>query len=97
MKMEDEETIDDIVNENESTQSEQTFRALVRYDLRSIKKDVHKINDKLDKEYATKSELEIVRDEGRLNRNILFGFIGLIVIGFFGAVISFFIRTPQLP
>lgn len=58
----------------------------------NIKDDVKDIKNQLGSSYVTKGELELVKQDVSLVKKIVFSFIAVIVLGFMGAAVSFFIN-----
>lgn len=67
------------------TQREDTQIAVMANDLGYVRKAVDSLNDKIDNNYVTKEEFKTVKQ-------IVYGFVGLILIAVVGAIMTLVLR-----
>lgn len=60
----------------------------MRQDIGYIKDDVKDIKDSMGANYVTKGELELVKQDVSLLRKIIFGFLGVVLVAFAGALVT---------
>lgn len=65
--------------------------AVMASNIQTIKEEVRDINGKLERNYVTIDMLNLRLQPLEQAKNIVFAFIGLILIAFAGAIITFFI------
>lgn len=61
-------------------------------DVKYIREKVDSIEKNIKQEYVTKAEHDIFVSKLALIQSIVFGFVSLILLGFGGAVVAFFIK-----
>lgn len=66
-------------------------------DVGYIKDEVKDIKTQMSSAYVTKNELELVKQDVGLIKKIVFGFISVILLGFVGAAVTFFINGGNQP
>ena len=62
--------------------------AVIANDISYIKVSIDKINGRLEHEYVTKAELDIVDKKYELTQRVVYGMVGLMLIAMFGAFIK---------
>lgn len=75
-------------------QDEKTLNDMAK-DVGYIRRDVDKIIDRLENDYVTEDRFQALKDKISLLEKIIYGLVGMIIVGFMTAVISFFIK-PSL-
>ena len=70
--------------------------AVINTKLDGIKEDIGEIKAKLSKDYATKAELQRVDDKYSQTKQIVYGFIGILLIAIAGLFIGIVVVKPTL-
>jgi len=66
----------------------QTDIAVLANDMKYVKDTVQKISHKLDSQYVTKDQLELVKSRLQLIQNVVFGMIGIILVTVLTAILT---------
>jgi len=66
----------------------QTDIAVLATDMKYVKDTVQKISHKLDSQYVTKDQLELVKSRLQLIQNVVFGMIGIILVTVLTAILT---------
>jgi len=82
------------LSETRYTQSQVDIK-LITEKLTNIEKKVIDIDRKLEDEYVTKDQQEVVKSDLALLQRTVYGLVGLIVTAVVGGVITFFINAPK--
>ena len=62
--------------------------AVLANDMKYVKDTVQKISHKLDSQYVTKDQLELVKSRLQLIQNVVFGMIGIILVTVLTAILT---------
>lgn len=83
------------MNEDKKYTQDQLNIALITEKLSNIEKRVGSIDNKLEKEYVTKSQLMMVETQLSIIQRIVYGLVGLILTAVVGGMVAFYINAPK--